>query len=90
MWVSYGRVPLRGPNLVAPSLEGLPARAPRQSAAALQVERVLGDPKAASSDFPAGDHYAHQDILLSGMGGTPDDRPAWAPNRHHQGFVVPP
>ena len=90
MWVSYGRVPLRGPTLLAPSLEGLPARAPRQSAAAHQVERVPGDPKAASSDFHDGDHHAHRHVLAFGVGGAPDDRPGWTPTRHHQGFVVPP
>ena len=80
MWVIYGRVPLLGPNLVAPSLEGLPARASSQSAAAHQVERVDGDHKAASSDFHDGDHHAHRHVLISGVGGAHDDRPGWTPN----------
>ena len=49
--VVYGWVRLRGPNLVPPSLEGLPARASRQSAAVHQVERAGGDGKVESSDF---------------------------------------
>jgi len=51
MWVVHGCVPLRGPNLVPTSLQGLPARTFKPSATAHQVERVDGDPKAASSDF---------------------------------------
>ena len=80
MWVIYGRVSLLGPNLVAPSLEGLPARGSSQSAAAHQVERVDGDHKAASSDFHNGDHHAHRHVLISGVDGAHDDRPGWTPN----------
>lgn len=79
MWVIYGRMPLLGPNLVA-SLEGLPARASSQSAAAHQVERVDGDHKAASSDFHDGNHHAHRYVLISGVGGAHDDSPGWNPN----------
>ena len=80
MWVVHGCVPLRFPNLVPPSLQGLPAKVSKQSAAAHQVERVNGDHKAASPDFHDGDHHAHKHIVISGMGGAHNDPSGWTPN----------
>lgn len=80
MWVVHGCVPFRGPNLVAPSLEGLPGSVSKQSAAAHKVERVNGDHKAASPDLRVGDHDAHNHVLISGMGGAHNNGSGWTPN----------
>ena len=64
IWVVYGCVPLIRPNLVAPSLEGLPARESRHSV----------------PNFHDGDYHAHRHVLISGVGGAHDDRPGWTPH----------
>ena len=67
MWVIYGRVPFTV-HLVARFVEGVPARASRQSAAAHQLEHVDGD------------YHDHRHVLMSGVGGAHDDRRGWTPN----------
>ena len=84
MWVVHGCVPLRGSNLLALSLQRLPPRPSKQSAAAHKVERVDGESKAASPDFLDGDHHAHKHVFIFRMGGAHNDRSGWPTNRHYQ------